>query len=405
MVMLSDSQQQALLKLIEFLAGDTQEFILTGAAGTGKTFLIDLLREDYRDILFTATTNKAASLVSPSMTIHSFLGLQLIKDYKTNKEYLSQKRASKRIGILVIDEASMIDKQLYGYIRSYLDSNRKGKVIYLGDSYQLLSVKGNFNIFDMNIPKAELVENVRCDKSNIDELNRLRRCIAFGKEYIPEETSTIQFLNEDDMKAKVLEYVLDDPSNNRCLAYTNNTVQAYNQFIREHAVLHSLMGDNPLDMEFPSVGEVVITNKPFNAFGNIIPSETLLHVNNKINNLYDAKVGYPHVATYMLIMSLVGNKSFNTVYKHIPKNIKHLTNLKKELRYNEEYQQLKLIDDEFIDIRPVYAQTCHKAQGSTYKNVFLDLVDINTCRNLDTRNRLLYVALSRATDNIYIYNG
>jgi len=50
------------------------------------------------------------------------------------------------------------------------------------------------------------------------------------------------------------------------------------------------------------------------------------------------------------------------------------------------------------------SSTVHKAQGSTYDDVFIDLADISKCRAKDSFRRLLYVALSRAKNNIYIVN-
>jgi len=47
--------------------------------------------------------------------------------------------------------------------------------------------------------------------------------------------------------------------------------------------------------------------------------------------------------------------------------------------------------------------TIHKSQGSTYKNSFVNLSNINRCRNSIDRRRLKYVALSRASNvNIII---
>ena len=50
-----------------------------------------------------------------------------------------------------------------------------------------------------------------------------------------------------------------------------------------------------------------------------------------------------------------------------------------------------------------YSSTIHKSQGSTYRNIFLD---INNCsffkRNLSTYNKLLYTAVTRTKDMLYI---
>ena len=55
-----------------------------------------------------------------------------------------------------------------------------------------------------------------------------------------------------------------------------------------------------------------------------------------------------------------------------------------------------------VDLRLSYACTIHKSQGSTYNTVFIDLAEIGTCTVPKTIARLLYVAISRARDSVYI---
>lgn len=55
----------------------------------------------------------------------------------------------------------------------------------------------------------------------------------------------------------------------------------------------------------------------------------------------------------------------------------------------------------FLDLRHSYACTVHKAQGSTYDTVYVDLDDLyKAIRNKDMYNRLLYVAVSRAAKKV-----
>ena len=59
---------------------------------------------------------------------------------------------------------------------------------------------------------------------------------------------------------------------------------------------------------------------------------------------------------------------------------------------------------EFIaDVRLADCSTVHKAQGSTYQNIFIDLNDLSVCKSYETAARLLYVACTRATDHVYLY--
>ena len=45
----------------------------------------------------------------------------------------------------------------------------------------------------------------------------------------------------------------------------------------------------------------------------------------------------------------------------------------------------------------------HKSQGSTYDTVFIDLENIGSCRNPDQVARMLYVAVSRARNRIFLF--
>jgi hypothetical protein len=54
------------------------------------------------------------------------------------------------------------------------------------------------------------------------------------------------------------------------------------------------------------------------------------------------------------------------------------------------------------DVAYNYAITAHKAQGSTYNNVFLMEEDIDLNRKTRERNRIKYTAYSRPTDKLFI---
>jgi ATP-dependent exoDNAse (exonuclease V) alpha subunit len=56
----------------------------------------------------------------------------------------------------------------------------------------------------------------------------------------------------------------------------------------------------------------------------------------------------------------------------------------------------------FASVSYGYAITCHKAQGSNYKNVFVDFSDIVKNRNEEEMKRCTYTAVSRTIDNLYI---
>lgn len=52
-----------------------------------------------------------------------------------------------------------------------------------------------------------------------------------------------------------------------------------------------------------------------------------------------------------------------------------------------------------------YSSTVHKAQGSGYENVFVDLSNMLLCKDEKQKTRLAYTAVSRTSDKILIYKG
>lgn len=74
------------------------------------------------------------------------------------------------------------------------------------------------------------------------------------------------------------------------------------------------------------------------------------------------------------------------------------TNIIKPL-YNEFHS--KFIN-RFASVSYGYAITCHKAQGSNYKNVFVDFTDIAKNNNFEEMKRCMYTAVSRTIDNLFI---
>ncbi len=59
--------------------------------------------------------------------------------------------------------------------------------------------------------------------------------------------------------------------------------------------------------------------------------------------------------------------------------------------------------DQFAQINYGNAITTHRSQGSTYKNVYVDLIDIITCNDIKKEAyQCLYTAVTRASNNLEI---
>jgi ATP-dependent DNA helicase PIF1 len=138
------------------LARSGKSFFLTGAGGTGKSYVIrnilDALRRDQKDVALTAMTGCAALLLGKgAKTLHSWAGIGLGKD--TAQTLIVKIRTSKAkknwlsADVLVIDEVSMMTPDMLDKLDLIGQGIRKSKtpfgglqIILVGDMYQLPTV-------------------------------------------------------------------------------------------------------------------------------------------------------------------------------------------------------------------------------------------------------------------------
>lgn len=62
----------------------------------------------------------------------------------------------------------------------------------------------------------------------------------------------------------------------------------------------------------------------------------------------------------------------------------------------------KILIEPFANVTSGTSITCHRAQGSTFHNVFVDVDDILKNNNLDDANRCIYTALTRVSNEVHI---
>ena len=152
--MLSASQQSAFDSYIK-----GSNLFISGYAGTGKSYLINTIYEhakhNNKDIQVTAMTGCAAVLLKNAKTLHSWAGIGLgtspinklienIRKYKHIDNWTN-------IDILVIDEISMMSKQLFELINILAQKIRKSQrlfggiqLICCGDFHQLPPIENEF---------------------------------------------------------------------------------------------------------------------------------------------------------------------------------------------------------------------------------------------------------------------
>lgn len=417
---LTDEQLQAIDKMMDFMSNPDQKyFVLEGYSGCGKTTLIDYFLKalDQRadilrsviggrhmpDVYVTATTNKAASALTEKLTdygkaetIHSTLGLVTKPNYSTGGMRLMKSSSFKIFSnsLFIIDEASMIDEQLLKFIDEALGV--KTKVILVGDPKQLLSVQGQQPlVFNLDFPKACLTKVMRQQ----------------GTSTIPDFGAKMrQYLDDSPMLLEPLEYTPDiiqctgeefkdlidtnfnesnwKNHNHKILAWRNDTVIGYNNYVR------SLHTDSKLYLP----GEVLVANSPIMDSANqsiIYRNESKVILGSSEFN-HSANIHNVDCDTYMTDLGH---------YIYVPKDMNHYKAMLKYYAREKmwfEYHELKNI---VADVRPLHASTIHKAQGSTFDQVYINLSDIGKCTHMSDIVRMMYVGFTRATDKVYVFGN
>lgn len=150
--------------------------VISGYAGTGKTTLLKVLAEEHPGLFVLTPTGKAAVRVKQAagcegMTIHRWQ-YNPTKDEKTGEYRFTTRQSSElRIPVnktLIIDEASMVQKQVWDHL--YFFCQALGlNIVLIGDGFQLPPVeidptKKAFSVFADDFPaqvKVNLTEVLR----------------------------------------------------------------------------------------------------------------------------------------------------------------------------------------------------------------------------------------------------
>lgn len=406
-ITLTPDQQAAMDAFGAFLMDPIETvFLLSGYSGTGKTTLVKTLLEsmdgymrairlvdpttpDY-EIALTATTNKAAESFShltdrEVVTIHSFLGLRVTTDYRTNVTTLIPKSMTPKEGyLLFIDEASYVDKQLLQLI---FQLTKKCKVVFMGDPAQLTPVKSQGTpVFDAHFTGAALTQVVRQAEGNpiVDLSTKFRNTVNSGEffSFIP-DGHAVKYLERIDFnKAIETEFTRPDwkYQDSKILAWTNKCTVSYNHAVRDHA-----KGDPHFQ-----VGDYAVCNKFVQAGRQSLKTDQLVLIT--------------RISEDMECHGVIGNEYTldSNVTLFGPKSIEARNALVKKARINEQFDIVEEVDNRWIDLRAAYACTVNKSQGSTFDRVFIDLDDIRRCNSGDQIARMLYVGVSRAKHQVFL---
>lgn len=117
---------------------------VTGRAGTGKSTLLQLLRDTTRKNTVVLAYTGVAALHVRGQTIHSFFGFPPRFFHRSEIKRRKDRRVFKKLELLIIDEISMVRADLLDHIDYFLRINRNSQqpfggvqVAFFGDLFQL----------------------------------------------------------------------------------------------------------------------------------------------------------------------------------------------------------------------------------------------------------------------------
>ena len=414
---LTSDQQEACNKFLGFLLSKEKEFYLFGAAGCGKTFLTQYflstvfenykncckllnLPEDIKSYALTATTNKAVEVLQRSFpldfvsTIYKTMGVTVLEDYNTGEVKLHQYEHGKiENTLLIIDECSMLSKEMLNIIRKRVSNT--SKVVFVGDNYQLAPVNEKAYWNETPEPVTSILTTPVRNNSNkalISLCAQLRDTVDTQVfKNINLVPGSIEHLTKEEAK----NYLDNEYDNTRAyiLCYTNSKVIEYQDYLKN---LYKLPN------------EVIQGNQYINS-SNCTDGKKHLYSEELVRVIYKSKSKvintYPNYAftgNFVELSSVYSNKVITT---YIPQSLTEIKRLKKEAKKNKHWKAYFFLQNNVADLRLPYASTVHKAQGSTYDEVLIDLDSFNSCWDKDVAARLLYVAVSRAKHRVLFFGS
>lgn len=440
---------------------------LTGAAGTGKTYLVKALllnsKKSFSVVGLAAPTHKAVRVLGNSIglkgininTLQSDLGLRLnfdVEKFDINNPPFDPKGKIK-IGnyqIYIVDEASMINRGLCMFLEKTCKSN-KTKLIYIGDESQLSPVGEKYSSAFKGLPVFRLFEIVRQGEDNpISYLlgllrydvehktyNFLNYIVKNPSKFNSDYTKGYQVCNTEMFNQFVYNNFNDEELTRnvdytKVIGYTNKCVTYWNKVIRSSIIEDankSILGKNDLIISYVTLvnnfNECIIKNSEEYIINDIV---NYIHPQYELKG-FMVKFTAIHGGAVTKPLFIVDHNDKFTIQKYVQISkslIEQAKAAKKTYRSQswKNYYEFKescllltnIINQNRIiefsrDIDYGFALTSHKSQGSTFDTVLVDVNDIvydkngNVYTDCEDVNRRLYVACSRARNKLYLKFG
>lgn len=425
-----------------FIESENSMHLLTGAAGTGKTFTLKeiveyVLMKKIRPVV-TAPTNKAVKVLKKMvdlpvtfLTIHSALGMKEVINNDGSLSFKSDPKAgypAEDYGLIIIDEASMLDDTIFEELVQL--SYRGKKILFVGDPYQvppinhiharpfLKSIQAEYKIGisilneiirqAQNSPIISYATSIRSDiHKSVQIFKRQRLEEGFSSVFMVPKTDLTPFIEEVLPKFLSVEYK-NDIDYVKILAWRNVVINKYNELIRTHIFgdnLPKIMTGDKLIADAPITENkkiLISTNDEMEVISTTIESEVL-------SDLYTLK--YYKARVKVFCNDIFNEYMIKIMHEDSDKDFEKILKMQRSLAlsYSSGSYKAKSAWMDFYEfynhwarVKYSYCVSVHKSQASTYQTAYILAWDIMLNPNILERNRVYYTAITRPSTNLYV---
>ena len=373
-VVFNDEQKDAITKALNFNIS-----VITGGPGTGKTTIIKAIASIYgkinnlslnrlnEKIALLAPTGRASKRMSLETSLSSYTIHRFLKWQKESDTFLINEDNKSGVSFVIIDEASMLDNNLFYNLLLGLKDNCK--ILLIGDYNQLPSVGAGQVLKDIIesdiIPTIYLKKLYRQDEnSNIN---------IFAHDIIENKLNFDIFNSSDDLtfvecgKDNLLE-VLDD----FLITYKDMSIYDF------QVLAPVYKGDFGIDNLNFHIQDIL--NKKGSFKNEIVYDGVIYRENDKV----------------LQLVNVLENNVFNG-------DIGEVVNIKKgktkEVYINFDDNLVKYSNANLEDIKLGYTISIHKAQGSEFSVVVLPILN---SYSFMLYKKIIYTAVTRAKKRLII---
>lgn len=376
-------------RVIKYMFANSTVAILYGAAGTGKSTLINHVSHFFsdKDKLFLAQTNPAIDNLKRKVNASNC-------EFMTIKKFILNNRISTEYDILIIDECSTVSNS---DMRELLEKATFKLLILLGDTYQIESIRfGNwFNIARKFIPKtssSELTKPYRSNDSRLLELwNSVRKM----------DDNVLELLTKQKYSNKLDDSVFQASSKDEiilCLNYDGlYGINNINRFLQESNPSKSILWG----IQTFKVGDPILFHDS-DRFSPVIYNNMkgrILNVSIFSDGNADERIEFDVELDKIINGMDVIDGEFELLEKEIYKEANYSV-----IRFSVYKSKNSDVDDfdsrTIIPFQVSYALSIHKAQGLEYDSV--KVVITNEIDEMITHN-IFYTAITRARSYLKIY--